>query len=35
MNSGRDLPCQYEQRTGTALTSHWRNKNEQIDRPIV
>lgn len=25
MNSGRELPCQFDQRTGTNLTSHWRN----------
>ncbi len=35
MNSGRELPCQFEQRSGTALTSHWRNNNGKIDRPEV
>jgi hypothetical protein len=34
MNSGRELPCQLESRTGTALTSHWRRAGS-IARPQV
>ena len=33
MNSGRELPCQFDQRVGTNLTSHWRDENDEIARP--
>ena len=33
MNSGRELPCQFDQRVGTNLTSHWRNNSDKIERP--
>lgn len=32
MNSGRELPCQLESRTGTALTSHWRREGRVVRR---
>lgn len=35
MNTGRELPCQLEARTGTALTSHWRDREGVIVRPEV
>ena len=33
MNSGRDLPSQFDNRTGTALTEHWRDQTGNINRP--
>lgn len=35
MNSGRELPCQFEQRSGTELNSHWRDRKGKIERPNV
>ena len=33
MNSGREVPCQFDNRTGTPLTSYWRDGTGRVQRP--